>query len=96
MSAVVLRQTASWNASLTNGYRTRWTEAGGRFFRISAAHLDALWDVEEVTEDGRPIAVLADGVKPWEATPADYDFGFTAYAFTLAEARELIAAEVAR
>lgn len=72
---ITLSQTASWNSTLTNPYRTRWATAAGRYFEVRADSLDGLWFVNEVTADGEWIPE-----------------GFGAVAFTLAEARSLIAA----
>ncbi len=47
-----LSQVAPWNRSLTNPYRTRYAEHGGRYFRIEADRLDGFWFVEEITADG--------------------------------------------
>lgn len=52
MTAPVLSQTAPWNPALVNGYRTRYTEVGGRFFKVSAEFLYTPWYVEEITRDG--------------------------------------------
>lgn len=49
---ITLTQTAKWNSRLTNPYRTRYAEAGGRYFRVSAQTLNSLWDIEEINADG--------------------------------------------
>lgn len=93
---VTLSQVAPWNARLGNPYRTRWAMVAGRRFKVSADHLNDMWTVEEVDENGEGL-VLRRPAKGEDITdPANYDFGFTALVFTLAEARAAIAAEATR
>ncbi len=54
-----LSQTAPWNRQLTNPYRTRYTEHGGRYFRIAARWLDGPWFVWEIRADGTDIGLVA-------------------------------------
>ena len=53
---VKLSQTASWNRSLTNPYRTRYATAAGRYFKIHSDRLDGVWIVDEINKDGEYIA----------------------------------------
>lgn len=75
---ITLTQTASWNPKLTNPYRTRYTTAAGRYFEVRADSLDSVWFIHEIAEDGE-----------WLGSDS-----FGAIAFTLAEARTLIAQEL--
>lgn len=97
MSArVVLSQTAPWNSRLGNPYRTRWALVEGRRFKVSADHLNDMWTVEEVDEAGKGLTLRSPARGEDAADPANWEFGFRALAFTLAEARRLIVEEVAR
>jgi hypothetical protein len=87
MSEIVLRKVAPWNSALRNTYRERYTEVGGRYFKVSADGLDTLWDVTEIDADGGLLFHK-------EGTDLVLD-SWSDFAFTLAEAREKIAAEVA-
>lgn len=92
---IKLSQTATWNSSLTNPYRTRYATAGGRYFKVSAQHLNDMWAVEEINEDGSMYAVVLHPEVPvWERTAEDIDFGLFEHVFTLAQAREAIAKAV--
>lgn len=75
---ITLTQTASWNPKLTNPYRTRYTTAGGRYFDVVAENLNGVWYIHEIDADGQ-----------WLGPDS-----FGAIAFTLAEARTLIAREL--
>lgn len=90
---VQLSQKAPWNFRLGNPYRTRWTEVNGRFFKVSADHLNAIWEIEEVDYNGNAL-VLRRPQKGEDLTdPKNYEFGWSDYALTLAQAREKIAEE---
>lgn len=52
MNHIRFSQTAPWNSRLTNPYRTRYTEVGGRYFRVEADRLEAPWFVWEIDADG--------------------------------------------
>lgn len=52
-----LSKVAPWNADLRNTYRQRYTQVGGRYFKLEADHLDAPWFVYEINADG----TLVDG-----------------------------------
>ncbi len=47
-----LSQTAPWNPELTNPYRTRYAEHGGRYFKATSYSLSEYWFVWEVDHDG--------------------------------------------
>ena len=96
INSVILTQVASWNTSLTNPYRTLYAESGGRFFKVSAGSpIPPAWYVEELNEDGTTVArPLIDN--PDYRNVDDWDFGFSSWVFTLAEARAEIAAAIAR
>lgn len=47
-----LSQTAPWNPELTNPYRTRYAEHGGRYFRAESHYLGGHWFVWEIDRDG--------------------------------------------
>lgn len=81
--AIRLSQVAPWNPRLGNPYRTRWCEVDGRKFKIYAASLDALWEIDEVDADGDVIGdvVVVDG------TPKLVNHGLITIALTLAEAK---------
>lgn len=88
-----LSQTAPWNARLGNPYRTRWTQAGDRYFRVSAEHLTDLWTIEEVDTEGHPLTIRRPGPGEDATDSTNWEFGFSAWALTLAAARNIIAAE---
>lgn len=71
-----LSQAAPWNKALTNPYRTRYAEHGGRYFRIEADRLDAPWFVWEIDREGN----LLDGP----------DAAFVAIAMNLPQVRRAI------
>lgn len=75
---VRLSQTAPWNPALTNPYRTRYAEAGGRYFKVHSDRLDGVWIVDEITAAGDFVDAA----------------GFPGIAFRLSEAREIIAAAI--
>jgi len=75
---IKLTQVASWNAKLTNPYRTRYATAAGRFFMVRADGLDTPWFVDEITADGTYIG------------PCDPDDNGGSIVFRLADARTLI------
>lgn len=50
-----LSQTAPWNSRLTNPYRTRFTEHGGRYFRAESYNLSGFWFVWEIDRDGETL-----------------------------------------
>lgn len=52
---VTLHQTAPWNRRLTNPYRTRYAQAGGRYFMAEADSLNSPWTVWEIEADGGPL-----------------------------------------
>lgn len=52
---IILSQTAPWNPRLRNGYRDRYTEAGGRYFKIHAEYLGGVWFIEEIDKDGESL-----------------------------------------
>ena len=81
---IVLSQVAPWNPALRNPYRTRWTTAGGRFFKVEADGLYTLWSVSEVDEAGELIPVR-DGFRVVAVA------GLHTYALNLADARAKIA-----
>lgn len=60
-ATIRLSQTAPWNTALKNPYRTRYAEAGGRYFRVAAEDLKAPWFVDEIRHDGTTIRGL-DGI----------------------------------
>lgn len=91
---VTLSQTAPWDSRLGNPYRTRWALVDGRRFKVSADHLNDMWAVEEVDEEGVALILRRPARGEDLTDPANYEFGFSALAFTLAEARRLILEEV--
>ncbi len=75
MAATVrLHQVAPWNKRLTNPYRTRYAQHGGRYFKVSADSLNDVWMVYEIDHDD-------------DILKQDIDTSFVALAFTLAQAR---------
>jgi hypothetical protein len=76
MAHIKLSQTAPWNPRLINGYKDRYTEAGGRYFKVHAEYIGGIWYIEEIDKDGESL---------WQ--------NYSDLAFTLAEARQKIAAE---
>jgi len=86
-TSIRLSQVAPWNATLGNGYRTRWTLVAGRRFKVYAETLNGVWFVEEVDEDGECLhAGNGHDAADWT--------GSLGIAFNLTQARELIAATV--
>ena len=61
-AGIRLTQTAPWNPALKNYYRTRYAEAGGRYFRVAAEDLNGLWFVEEINQDGQVIGDAGGGI----------------------------------
>jgi len=57
-----LSQTAPWNRQLTNPYRTRFTEHGGRYFKAESHHLTDYWFVWEIDRDGEPLGDPKDAI----------------------------------
>jgi hypothetical protein len=106
---IVLSRTAPWatpdeiraNVRLRNGYRERFAYVNGRCFRIDAEYRDSTWYIEEVEPDGEPLIGRDEHgdrivVRDDDGRFQTFDFGFGRWASTLAEAREIIAAEVGR
>lgn len=58
MAGIRLSQVAPWNDRLTNPYRTRYAQHGGRYFRIEANNLRDLWSVYEISEKGEELALV--------------------------------------
>lgn len=84
MARVVLHQTAPWNPRLRNGYRERYAQVGGRYFKVSADGLRSWWWCEEIDADGQPLV----------RRPA-YKLVWGDWARNLDEARGLVAARAA-
>jgi hypothetical protein len=91
--SIRLSQTAPWNPRLRNSYRDRYTEVGGRYFKVSADSLESLWTVEEVDFDGETLWDTPDGAYDYRRD-GDADLKFLKHAFRLSDARELIEQEV--
>jgi hypothetical protein len=87
-TSIRLSQVAPWNSGLRNPYRTRWAQVGDRMFKVYADCLDGVWFVEEVDHDGEQLH-HGRGL-----APEDW-YGSLGFAFTLTEARKMIAEAVA-
>lgn len=87
-----LSKIAPWNSGLRNGYRDRFAEVDGRYFKVSAESLDSLWAVEEVDADGETLWDTPDGKYDYKRH-GEIDLKFFAWAMRLSEARELIERE---
>lgn len=61
-AGIRLSQVAPWNSAIKNPYRTRYTQAGGRYFQVRAEDLNSVWWVEEVHHDGRLMGYVGDGI----------------------------------
>lgn len=77
MTAVTLHQVAPWNDRLRNPYRTRFAEAGGRYFRVEADLLNAPWFVYEIDQSNDLHLQISDEAR----------YPLVAMVFTLAAAR---------
>lgn len=100
---VTFSQTAPWsdgtNRLLRNGYRSRFTQVGQRYFKVSAQHLNDMWYVEQINADGTDYSEHREGLTHSQAVSAFLDgdtgalsFGLNEYVFRLSEAREAIQA----
>lgn len=95
-TTIRLSQTASWNPELRNPYRTRYAEVAGRYFRIEATSLDAMWWVEEIDADGETLTIEVEGEPLFGGRlPSRREqIVWGKWAFRLSDARQAIAERV--